>query len=176
MEFPRWVPERDGRTTDEEWDVVRQLHEAHAIYIGRSEIHGVGLLAARGFAKGEAVFKFLYDPNERMQWVRMDVLAQYFTPAHKALLHNFWARNETHLYAPAFMTNPAQITSWVHYLNHHAAPNIAYDHPTGCYYALKNIAVQEEILIDYRYDLLFIFFFFLFERKWCVQNAIIVHF
>eukprot|EP01061_Rhynchopus_euleeides_P018855 TRINITY_DN3108_c1_g1_i1.p1 TRINITY_DN3108_c1_g1~~TRINITY_DN3108_c1_g1_i1.p1 ORF type:complete len:222 (+),score=51.18 TRINITY_DN3108_c1_g1_i1:78-668(+) len=146
----RWLPKRGSDIDDKAWESVQILHELHALYVARSHVHGVGLLASRDFAKHEIAFEFRYD-KLRMAWQSLDLLREHFTTRHVSHIVGMWARNATHIYLPNFDDRDLRrVTFLVHYMNHHTEPNLAYDHVTGIYYTLKPVKAGEEVLIDYR--------------------------
>ena len=153
-----WRPEKTEGLDSKVYDSLQLLNEMQSVYIGRSEVQGVGLFASRTFEQGETVMRFTYgpDPSDVMHWVPFEVVEAHLSKEQAAKVRIFWAHNETHTFVPyaPMMVDALQSTFFVHYLNHAhkgEGANIAYEMPDGSYRALRRVTAGEELLIDYRY-------------------------
>eukprot|EP00754_Rhynchopus_humris_P038242 Rhum_TRINITY_DN20899_c0_g1::Rhum_TRINITY_DN20899_c0_g1_i1::g.172515::m.172515 len=150
-----WRPEKTEGLDSKVYDSLQLLNEMQSVYIGRSEVQGVGLFSSRTFEKGETVMRFTYGPNpsDVMHWVPFEVVEAHLSKEQAAKVRIFWAHNETHTFVPfaPMLPDALQNTFFVHYLNHAHDANIAYEMPDGSYRALRRVLAGEELLIDYRH-------------------------
>ena len=119
----------------------RPPHQGVYTRIGRSRIHGVGVLAIRDIPFGTPVFRY---EDERVVWVkRADV--RRLPPALRSLYEDFamvWGRR---LGVPRTLNMLS--VGW--YLNHSERPNVEAD-DDGRFHALRRIRKGEELTADYR--------------------------
>jgi len=109
--------------------------------IGRSKIHGVGVIAIRPIRKGRHIF---FPDDERLRWVKATEIRR-LSKEIKRLYKDFCIKKGEKYGCP---TNFNKLTpAW--YLNHSVNPNVATDNNYR-FYALRNIKKGEELTADYR--------------------------
>jgi SET domain-containing protein len=116
-------------------------HEHVYARIGRSRIHGVGVLAIRDIPAGTRVFR---GEDERVVWVsRADVRR---LPRPLRQLYEDFAMLWGERYGVPRTLNMLSV-GW--YLNHSDRPNVEAD-DDGRFHALRRIRKGEELTADYR--------------------------
>jgi hypothetical protein len=108
-------------------------------FVGRSDIHGFGLIASREFQSSELILDYsVYAQN----WCKK---------LYSKLTHN---ELETHSFVMLDSNNCGLITSelkfW--YVNHSREPNGFWDVSANKVYALEHIPRLSEVFIDYRLE------------------------
>jgi SET domain-containing protein len=115
----------------------------HGVYvrIGRSKIHGVGLIAIVPIKKGTDLF-----PNDQSEltWIKADSLPEMY-PSHRKLYNDFCIRKGDSYGCPPNLNDLT--VSW--YLNHSDKPNVVCDSEYR-FFALRDIREGEELTVDYR--------------------------
>jgi SET domain-containing protein len=108
--------------------------------IGRSKIHGVGVLAIRNIKKGTYIF---YDDDEEIIWVKKEKLKNLSKELRK-LYEDFSIIKSDKYGCPRNfnLLTPA----W--YLNDSKDPNVAIDKEYR-FFALRDIKKGEELTVDY---------------------------
>jgi hypothetical protein len=104
--------------------IARWVDAARSIYIGRSAIHGAGMIAGRRFEAGEAVWRLTGKP--------VFGAVTESGPNYIGLGPDVWIDPELPL----------------DHINHHCAPNAAFG-PRRQLLALRPIEAHEEVTIDY---------------------------
>ena len=123
---------------------MNNLLPHHDVYcrIGRSKIHGVGVIAILDLAKGIDPFKHAADDYHKIKKTALIGLR----PAISSLYEDFCAVEGEYLWAPKHF-NRINI-SW--FLNHSRKPNVAPTDKTGSFFVtLRKIKAGEELLSDY---------------------------
>ena len=115
-------------------------HEHAYARIGRSRVHGVGVIAIRDIPKGTYMFR---DEDERVVWVPRSRVRR-LAPEFRALYEDFGMLSGDRLGVPSSFNRLS--VGW--YLNHSAAPNCEAD-PDGRFFALRRIRAGEELTADY---------------------------
>lgn len=109
--------------------------------IGRSKIHGVGIVAIRPIRKGTYIF---FPDDDKLRWVNAAEVRRLPKEIRK-LYEDFCIKKGKKYGCPV---NFNKLTpAW--FLNHSASPNVAIDDDYR-FYALKNIAKGDELTTDYR--------------------------
>jgi SET domain-containing protein len=109
--------------------------------IGRSRIHGVGVIAVRNIPSRARVFPY---EDERVVWVSRAAVRR-LPPALRSLYEDFamvWGRR---LGVPRTLN--MLTVGW--YVNHSERPNLEANED-GRFYALRRIRKGEELTTDYR--------------------------
>jgi SET domain-containing protein len=119
----------------------RAPHEGVYARIGRSRIHGVGVLAIRDIPAGTRVFR---GEDERVVWVSRATVRRLPEPLRR-LYEDFGQLWGERLGVPR--TFNMLSVGW--YLNHSDRPNVAAD-DDGRFHALRRIRKGEELTADYR--------------------------
>jgi SET domain-containing protein len=109
--------------------------------IGRSKIHGVGVIAIRPIRKGTHIF---FPDDEELCWVKATAIARL--PKEIRKLYKDFCIKKGGKYGCPISFNKLT-PAW--YLNHSTEPNVAAD-SNYMFYALRNIKKGEEIVADYR--------------------------
>src|SRR5215471_1762899 len=115
-------------------------HEVYA-RIGRSRIHGVGVLAIRDIPRGTRLFR---GEDERVVWVRLGAIRRLPLEVRK-LYTDFGMAWGERIGVPRTLNMLS--VGW--YLNHSARPNTRADED-GRFYTLRRIRKGEELTADYR--------------------------
>ncbi len=109
-------------------------------YIAKSPIHGQGLFAEVKFAK-ESVLGYL--DGQRMSWDFFDSLKKLYDEQGDHLYGEWNAIDENTLLVRAIRTKYG-------FINHSRNPNVEIRHCPMRLVALKDIAIDEELTLDYR--------------------------
>jgi hypothetical protein len=116
-------------------------HDGVYARIGRSALHGVGVLAIRAIPKGTCVFA---GEDERATWLSRRFV-HTLSPALRALYEDFGMVDGDRIGVPRNLNRLS--VGW--YVNHSETPNlIAGD--DGRFRALRRIRAGEELTADYR--------------------------
>jgi len=119
----------------------RRPHEGVYARIGRSRVHGVGVLAICDIPAGTRLFA---GEDERVAWVSLAAVRRL--PRHvRQLYHDFGILWDQWLGVPR--TFNMLSVGW--YLNHSDRPNVAAD-DDGRFHTLRRIKRGEELTADYR--------------------------
>lgn len=110
------------------------------LYLKPSGIDGVGCFSDIPIRKGE--FVRVWSPEDS-KWVP---LKEAHSSRHKHLYKRFGIRTTGGYWAPIDFLRIS--VGW--YMNHSPTPNLLSDDGDVTYYAAKDIAVGEEVTIDYR--------------------------
>jgi SET domain-containing protein len=116
-------------------------HRGVYVRIGRSKIHGVGLIAIVPIAKGTDLFP---SDHSELTWIKVDDLP-VMSPVHRQLYEDFCIRRSDSYGCPSNFNDLT--VSW--YLNHSETPNVECDQEYR-FFALRNIREGEELTVDYR--------------------------
>ena len=119
----------------------RPPHDGVYARIGRSRIHGVGVLAIRDIPRGTQIFR---GEDERVVWVRLARIRRLPRELRK-LYTDFGMAWGQRIGVPRTLNMLS--VGW--YLNHSARPNTRADED-GRFYALRRIRKGEELTADYR--------------------------
>ena len=131
------MPATDPRTRRSR----RRPHDEVYARIGRSRIHGVGVLAIRDIPRGTRLFR---GEDERVVWVRRGAIRRLPLELRK-LYTDFGMAWGERIGVPRTLNMLS--VGW--YLNHSARPNTRAD-DDGRFYALRRIRKGEELTADYR--------------------------
>jgi hypothetical protein len=116
-------------------------HEGVYARIGRSRIHGVGVIAIREIPRGTYVFE---GEDERVVWVSRARVRRMPEPIRR-LYEDFAMLWDGQLGVPKTLNMLS--VGW--YLNHSTRPNVEAD-DDGRFHALRRIRRGEELTADYR--------------------------
>lgn len=124
--------------------------------IGRSNIHGVGVIAIRDIPEGTQPFRYVKNPinvyHEKTSRIHKDAVANA-PPYLKKLVKDFFFPDEKGYYeVPTDGFNALDISF---YMNHSTTPNIDFiDNGTTFleFIANRKIKKGEELVIDYKAD------------------------
>jgi hypothetical protein len=119
----------------------RPPHDSVYARIGRSRIHGVGVLAIRDIPRGTRLFR---GEDERVVWVRLTRIRRLPVELRR-LYTDFGMAWGQRIGVPRTLNMLS--VGW--YLNHSARPNTRCDED-GRFYALRRIRKGEELTADYR--------------------------
>jgi len=119
----------------------RPPHDGVYARIGRSRIHGVGVLAIRDIPRGTRLFR---GEDERVVWVRVTRIRRLPVELRR-LYTDFGMAWGQRIGVPRTLNMLS--VGW--YLNHSAQPNTRCDED-GRFYALRRIRKGEELTADYR--------------------------
>jgi len=119
----------------------RPPHDGVYARIGRSRIHGVGVLAIRDIPRGTRLFR---GEDERVVWVRLTRIRRLPVELRR-LYTDFGMAWGQRIGVPRTLNMLS--VGW--YLNHSARPNTRCDED-GRFYALRRIRKGEELTADYR--------------------------
>jgi SET domain-containing protein len=119
----------------------RPPHDGVYARIGRSRIHGVGVLAIRDIPRGTRLFR---GEDERVVWVRLARIRRLPVELRR-LYTDFGMAWGQRIGVPQTLNMLS--VGW--YLNHSARPNTRCDED-GRFYALRRIRKGEELTADYR--------------------------
>jgi SET domain-containing protein len=119
----------------------RPPHDGVYARIGRSRIHGVGVLAIRDIPRGTRLFR---GEDERVVWVRLARIRRLPVELRR-LYTDFGMAWGQRIGVPRTLNMLS--VGW--YLNHSARPNTRCDED-GRFYALRRIRKGEELTADYR--------------------------
>ena len=118
-----------------------QPHEGVYARIGRSRVHGVGVLAIRDIPAGTFVFR---GESERVAWVSRAAVRR-LPAAVRSLYEDFGMVWGDQLAVPPSLNMLS--VGW--YVNHSDRPNVEAD-DDGRFRALRRIRKGEELTADYR--------------------------
>ena len=119
----------------------RRPHDGVYARIGRSRVHGVGVVAIRDIPKGTTVFR---GEDERVVWVPQATVRRLARPLRQ--LYEDFAMLWGDRYGVPRTLNMLSV-GW--YLNHSSRPNVEADE-SGRFHALRRIRKGEELTADYR--------------------------
>lgn len=119
----------------------RRPHEGVYARIGRSRIHGVGVIAIRDIPKGVDVFQ---GDSDHVVWVRRAEIRRL--PAELQRLYTDFAMVWGQRLGVPSTLNMLSV-GW--YLNHSVHPNVEAD-DDGRFHSLRRIRKGEELTADYR--------------------------
>jgi len=119
----------------------RSPHEGVYARIGRSRVHGVGVLAIRDIPAGILVFR---GESERVVWVPRATVRR-LPPAMRQLYEDFGMLWGDQLGVPPTLNMLS--VGW--YVNHSERPNVEADEE-GRFRTLRRIRKGEELTADYR--------------------------
>jgi len=119
----------------------RTPHDGVYARIGRSRIHGVGVLAIRDIPRGARLFR---GEDERVVWVPVTRIRRLPVELRR-LYTDFGMAWGARIGVPRTLNMLS--VGW--YLNHSARPNTRCDED-GRFYALRRIRKGEELTADYR--------------------------
>ena len=120
---------------------TRSPHDGVYARIGRSRIHGVGVVAIRDIPAGTAIFR---GESERVVWVSRAAVRR-LPRALRQLYVDFAMVWGDRFGVPRTMNMLS--VGW--YLNHSDRPNVAADE-SGRFHSLRRIRKGEELTADYR--------------------------
>jgi SET domain-containing protein len=108
-----------------------------------SPLHGIGVFAITSIKKGE---RKIFSDHES-EWIEVSKEEVAALPKHsRHLIENHCLFNETHYYVPEY---GFKIVDLAVYLNHSDQPNLISVNDGEFFEAIRDIASDEELLIDY---------------------------
>ena len=115
--------------------------------LGVSKIQGIGVIAIRDIPKGTDPFVKAFRTHVRGNSIGFSSgeLA-HLSSAIKKMISDFFAQEEGKIYIPSCGLNRMDISF---FLNHSDTPNVLEDTENGGFFAARNIAIGEELTIDY---------------------------
>jgi len=119
----------------------RMPHDGVYARIGRSRIHGVGVIAVRDIPAGTRLFA---GESERVVWVSREAVRR-LPPALRALYEDFGMVWGSRIGVPPTLNTLS--VGW--YLNHSDRPNVVADDDAR-FFARRRIRAGEELTADYR--------------------------
>ncbi|MGO8928808.1 MAG: SET domain-containing protein-lysine N-methyltransferase [Limisphaerales bacterium] len=108
--------------------------------IGRSKLHGVGIIAIRSIRKGTYIFS---PDDDKLRWVKVSEI-RCLPKEIRKLYEDFCIRKGARYLCP--ITFNKLTPAW--YLNESRSPNVAADRDYR-FYALRHIKKGEELTVDY---------------------------
>jgi SET domain-containing protein len=120
--------------------VINLPHYKVFTRIGRSEIHGAGVIAIRYIKKGTYIF---YGDDQPIRWVNAKKLKRL--PNEIKKLYKDFCIFKDNCYGCPINFN-LLTPAW--YINHSVNPNVACDQEYN-FYAIRNIKEGEELTADY---------------------------
>ncbi|MEK7070361.1 MAG: SET domain-containing protein [Patescibacteria group bacterium] len=111
--------------------------------IGRSDVHGIGIIAIRDIPKGINPFKSFYE--ESYEEFTDDELVG-LPPEVRKLIHDYCAEENDSVWIPKFGFNQVHI---LHYINHSTNPNVIPVDDSDIFITTKDIAKGEELFSNY---------------------------
>lgn len=124
-------------------ELLRDLNEFHYVRLKPSGVHGIGVFAVNFIPKGCRTM-FSKEPGE---WIRLSFDEVTALPAaSRDMIETYCLYDEHDYFVPAggFKTMDVAL-----YLNHDDQPNIASIDDGAEFEALRDIAVGEELFLDY---------------------------
>ncbi|MFT3934936.1 MAG: SET domain-containing protein-lysine N-methyltransferase [Chitinophagaceae bacterium] len=123
--------------------LLEQLREETYVMLKPSGIHGIGVFAIRPIPKGcDKIFS-----SGVGDWIKLPIADVEQLPAHsKELIETYCLFDEAHYYVPDYGFKVMDI---VNYLNHSNTPNIISVNDGETFQALRDIAVGEELFVNY---------------------------
>lgn len=123
--------------------LLQYLQNDVYIRVGKSKVHGVGLIAIRDIPKGINPLKLLYEPK----WHRFthSELKDLPDPVRK-LIYDYFAEEENRVDIPDTGFNPFELLLLI---NHSPTPNVITKDGGITFVTARVIKKGEEILADY---------------------------
>ena len=112
----------------------------YKVYVGRSDIHGVGLMAIDDIKKGDRIFYFRTKGTLpiSMQNLLENRVSQKVIDVLKRLYYSF---------GDALFLHREPKLHHVNFINHSANPNVVFE--DGWYIAKQDIKADEEVTLDF---------------------------
>lgn len=124
-------------------DLLNELKHHSKVMLKPSPIHGIGVFAIAAIAKGE---KDIFSKNSQ-QLLALNNAELATLPKHAIqLIENYCLYDKEHYYVPE---EGLKILDLVVFINHSQTPNIKSMDEGLQFEAIRDIAVGEELLIDY---------------------------
>jgi len=123
--------------------LINQLVESTYVMIQPSPIHGIGVFAIRDIPKGtQDIFSQGFG-----EWIEVSREEVEALPEHsRALVENHCLFDEKSYFIPEY---GFKMVDLVIYLNHSDTPNVISINDGERFEAIRDIAVGEELLVDY---------------------------
>ena len=123
--------------------LIKQLSESTYVMIQPSSIHGIGVFAIRDIPKGtQDIFSQGFG-----DWIEVSREEVEALPEHsRALVENHCLFDEKSYFIPEY---GFKMVDLVIYLNHSDTPNVISINDGERFEAIRDIAVGEELLVDY---------------------------
>ena len=112
----------------------------YKVYVGKSDIHGVGLKAIKDIKKGEQVYYYRSKNTHKLS--KSELISQGIDKKVIDTLSRLYFCDKEHLYL-----QPDQQIYFVNYLNHSENPNMVFIR--GFYMAKRDIKQDEEVTLDF---------------------------
>tara|TARA_B100001769_G_C22045163_1_gene561707 strand:+ start:458 stop:895 length:438 start_codon:yes stop_codon:yes gene_type:complete len=115
--------------------------QRYKVYVGKSDIHGVGLKAIKDIKKGEQVYYYRnYTPTQKLS--KSELISKGIDEKVIETLSRLYFCDEENLYL-----QPNQQIYFVNFLNHSENPNMVFIR--GFYMAKRDIKQDEEVTLDF---------------------------
>ncbi|MDZ4708332.1 MAG: SET domain-containing protein-lysine N-methyltransferase [Saprospiraceae bacterium] len=127
----------------EKSELLLELNEFHYVMLKPSAVHGIGVFAVNPIPKGcRAMFS-----KEPGDWIRMGFEEVDALPeASRYMIETYCLYDEKDYFVPAGGFKSMDIAL---YLNHDEQPNVTSIDEGAIFEALRDIAVGEELFLDY---------------------------
>jgi hypothetical protein len=120
-------------------------HDGCYTRIRRSRIHGVGVFAIRRIKKGTLIFS---DDNQEIKWIKSEDLRK-LPPEIRRLYDDFCIiKDDGKTYGCPSSFNQLTVSWYLNEQRHPQKPNVEC-RDDYMFYALRDIAVGEELTVDY---------------------------
>jgi hypothetical protein len=120
-------------------------HDGCYTRIRRSRIHGVGVFAIRRIKKGTLIFS---DDNQEIKWIKSEDLRK-LPPEIRRLYDDFCIiKDDGKTYGCPSSFNQLTVSWYLNEPRHPQKPNVEC-RDDYMFYALRDIAVGEELTVDY---------------------------
>lgn len=123
--------------------ILKHLTEDVYVRVGRSKIHGVGLIAVRDIPEGADPFKNLYEPDT-IPFTDEELAG--LPPAVRDMVDDYFGKEDGLIYIPVTGMNPLDL---LHFINHSDTPNVKTINEGWTFCALREIKAGEELFSDY---------------------------
>ena len=123
--------------------LLKDLHQSTYVMIKPSPLHGIGVFAIRDIPKGT---KDLFSQGVG-EWIKLSIAEVEALPRHsRDLVENHCLFDEDYYYVPDY---GFKLVDLVIYLNHSDTPNVVSINEGEQFEAIRDIAIGEELLVDY---------------------------
>jgi SET domain-containing protein len=123
--------------------LLQELQQDTYVALKPSPVHGIGVFAIRTIPKGcRTIFS-----SGVGEWIRLSFAEVEALPEHsRSMIETYCLYDETHYFVPDYGFKLMDI---VLYLNHSNTPNIISLNDGEQFEALRDIAIGEELLVNY---------------------------
>ena len=123
--------------------LLNQLHADTYVMLKPSPVHGIGVFAIRDIPKGcRTIFS-----QGVGEWIKLSFAEVEQLPEHsRNLIETYCLYDDENYFVPDY---GFKLMDLVLYLNHSAEPNVASVNEGEYFEALKDIKIDEELLVNY---------------------------